>query len=269
MQKLYFDYSMQIIYSEPAVSCHYTIKCIPPTTKRQRVEWTEPEIEPETERTLGKDSFGNQFYYGSVDCPHEKFSFRNKGVVRTGLADYEEVKSSEEAMLYRYPSALTKPGEGLRAYYQSFAFEEKSSDYDSSDYNRAVLIMNRLSSDFSYEKNVTGVATTAEEAWRLGRGVCQDYAHILTALCRLAGIPSRYAAGMTAGEGYSHAWVEILTAGKWYALDPTNNLIVGEEHIKLGNGRDARDCMINRGIIKGGGIQTQNIAVRVSPEMVE
>ena len=68
---------------------------------------------------------------------------------------------------------------------------------------------------------------------------------------------------MKHGEGASHAWVEILSDGKWYGLDPTNNVVVSDEHIKIGVGRDAKDCEINRGIIIGGGNQTLTICVNV------
>lgn len=105
--------------------------------------------------------------------------------------------------------------------------------------------------------------TSAEEAWALGKGVCQDYAHILIALCHLSDIPARYVTGMMVGEGHSHAWVEILDHGHWYALDPTNNCIAADTYIKIGHGRTAKDCMINKGIIKGGGSQHQTVTVRV------
>ena len=88
----------------------------------------------------------------------------------------------------------------------------------------------------------------------------------MIALCRMAGIPARYVTGMLVGEGSSHAWVEVLSVGKWYGLDPTNNLIVGEEHIKIGTGRDASDCPINRGLLFGGGEQVQIVSVKVRQE---
>ena len=97
----------------------------------------------------------------------------------------------------------------------------------------------------------------------LGCGVCQDYSHILISLCHLAGIPARYVVGMLTGEGASHAWVEIYQDEKWYALDPTNNLIVDDEHIKISHGRDYRDCLINQGVFTGCAKQTQEIQVVV------
>lgn len=110
----------------------------------------------------------------------------------------------------------------------------------------------------------TAIQTTAEEAMALGMGVCQDYSHILLSLCRMEHIPSRYVVGMLIGEGLSHAWVEICDNGHWIALDPTNNLIVDDQHIKISSGRDYQDCIINQGLFVGQTTQVQTIHVSVT-----
>ncbi len=124
-------------------------------------------------------------------------------------------------------------------------------------------LMHRLHQDFSYVPGATQVRTTAEEAWGLRKGVCQDYAHIYITLLRMSGIPARYVCGLIAGEGASHAWVEALCGDRWIAFDPTNDCLAGDQYIKLGHGRDADDHGINRGIMWGGGLQTQKIWAQV------
>ena len=116
---------------------------------------------------------------------------------------------------------------------------------------------------FQYVPGSTSIRTTAEQALDLGMGVCQDYSHILLSLCRLERIPCRYVVGMLMGEGLSHAWVEICQDGRWIALDPTNNLVVDDQHIKISAGRDYRDCIINQGLFVGQTTQHQEILVRV------
>jgi len=64
----------------------------------------------------------------------------------------------------------------------------------------------------TYAHGVTGVRTSAAEAVAGGRGVCQDYAHVMIAVCRAAGLPARYVSGHLVGEGGSHAWVEVVVA---------------------------------------------------------
>lgn len=257
MKKLHFDYSMQIHYSEPVSTCHYTIKCIPPDTDRQKLEQATIELSPKEPPGRSMDSFGNQILYGTVEGDHTDFFFHITGDVSVDRTACESAGKTSMIGLYRYPYGLTCPGEGLRAYYDSLGLT-------GSAYEKGIALMHRLYQDFVYEKNVTDIKTTAEEAWDLKRGVCQDYAHIMITLARMAKIPARYVCGMLSGEGYSHAWVELLCDDGWYAFDPTNDLLVTDSHIKLGVGRDAGDCAINRGVMHGGGTQTQQIRVSVN-----
>lgn len=258
VKTLHFDYTMQMEYAEIVGKCHFTFRCMPVETKRQHLENFQIRLEPAADYVQGEDSFGNRLFFGKVDKPHRLFSFHAEGKVITGLSTYEEKAREEAASIYRYPSRLTTPGDALKAYFQEIKLE-----IGKDARQKAKVLMSRLYQDFSYEKNVTNMGTSAEEALCGGRGVCQDYAHIMIALCRMAGIPARYVTGMLIGEGSSHAWVEVLSEGTWHGLDPTNCLFVEEKHIKIGTGRDALDCPINRGLLSGGGAQKQEICVKV------
>lgn len=258
MKKLTFDYEMQITYSEVVSSCHFTIKCLPKETLRQRPEHVKVQLSPDVPYSTGRDSFGNIQIYGWDDVDHTTFSFRITGDVYTGLNQREEKMEEELLAIFRHPHGLNRAGEELAAYH-----ERLGGALPADAYEKALFLMRRVHEDFMYEKGCTGVETTAEEAWRKGRGVCQDYAHILIALLHREGIPARYVTGMVPGEGASHAWVEIAVEGFWYGIDPTNDVPVGDDYIKIGVGRDAADCLINRGIMHGGGSQSQLIRVSV------
>jgi transglutaminase-like putative cysteine protease len=132
------------------------------------------------------------------------------------------------------------------------------------DFDYAMGIMHKLYKDFKYVKGVTDINTTAEQALELKSGVCQDYSHIMIALLRMSGIPARYVVGMMMGEGFSHAWVEALIDGEWIGFDPTNDKNVDDTYIKISNGRDYQDCIVNRGVFYGCVTQNQNIKVIVS-----
>ena len=106
----------------------------------------------------------------------------------------------------------------------------------------------RASRSLVYEWGITSVETSAAEALRGGRGVCQDFAHIMIAACRAAGIAARYVSGHLAGEGGSHAWVEALVPhpdhpGQWAveAWDPTHDRPVGDGYVTVAVGRDYGD----------------------------
>jgi transglutaminase-like putative cysteine protease len=109
-----------------------------------------------------------------------------------------------------------------------------------------------------YQFGLTGVHTAAADALALGRGVCQDYAHIMLTLCRALGLPSRYVSGHLLGEGGTHAWVEVLQpdlsgSGRAaaYGFDPTHGGRTGLTHVTVATGRDYRDVAPTAGTYVG------------------
>jgi transglutaminase-like putative cysteine protease len=105
-----------------------------------------------------------------------------------------------------------------------------------------------VSRSLTYECGSTNVATSAARAMHGGRGVCQDFAHVMIAACRAAGIAARYVSGHLVGEGGSHAWVEALVPdpdhpGQWTveAWDPTHDRRVGDGYVTVAVGRDYAD----------------------------
>ncbi len=96
-----------------------------------------------------------------------------------------------------------------------------------------------------YQSGVTTVATTAGEVLTLRQGLCQDYAHLMLALCRAAQLPARYVSGHLLGKGGSHAWVEVFLVMEHglepVAFDPTNNRRPHPGYITVAVGRDYRD----------------------------
>ena len=261
MKRLHFDYYMKISYTIPVSICYFTIKCIPRSNARQKLIDYKIELVPEINYSRDHDSFLNDQIYRCVNVPHDMFSFHISGDVEIGQILYEEMEDENLDMMFGHPYNLNKAGDEIKKYFSSLDILDSMTDYE-----KSVFIMRQLYKDFEYEKNITDINTTAEEAFVKGKGVCQDYAHIMIALLHLAGIKARYVTGMLVGEGASHAWVEILWKNKWIGMDPTNNVLVADSHIKLAHGRDASDCMINRGIMRGGGNQTQVVDVTVSEE---
>lgn len=258
MAKLHFFYEMKIDYSTEVGRCNFTIKCVPQDTKRQKILDYQIVVEPATSYQCGRDGLGNYQIYGTNEMPHKTFLFQIQGEAETDLAPYELPYDPEIDMVFAHPYGLNRAGQRLNAYYTAHKDEITGNAYE-----RALQWMHLLHRDFLYVKGCTTVSTSAEEAFALGQGVCQDYAHIYIAIMHLANIPARYVTGLITGEGASHAWVEILHEDFWYGMDPTNDLEVREQYVRIGMGRDASDCMINRGIMHGGGEHTQTIWVNV------
>ena len=260
-KKLNFDYRMELTYGDLVHRAFFTIKGVPQSNARQQISDIDITMSPWVDWSEGRDSFGNLQIYGCITEPHDHFIFHISGEAAVGENPWEEAADENLLPLYRYPYGMNRAGSCITEYYESLKEHLAGSPYEN-----AVFLMHQLHRDFQYRQYVTDLTTGAEEAWELGGGVCQDYVHIFLALCHLAGIPARYVTGLITGEGASHAWAEICDRGKWYGLDPTNDIPAGESHVKIGHGRDASDCPINRGILLGGGEQYQKILVTVAEE---
>lgn len=128
---------------------------------------------------------------------------------------------------------------------------------------------------FDYVLKSTKVDSPIDEALRTRQGVCQDFAHIMTALVRELRIPCRYVSGYLfhpadvpdrSAEGATHAWVEALLPNLgWVGFDPTNNLIAGDRHIRVAIGRDYADVPPTRGVYKGEAGSELSVTVQVAP----
>jgi transglutaminase-like putative cysteine protease len=116
-----------------------------------------------------------------------------------------------------------------------------------SDEELAWECMRQVYREMRYLPGSTGVATTASAAFAQRTGVCQDFAQVMLALCRAAGVPARYVSGHLEGEGHMHAWVEVLytpAAGgppAWHALDPTHDCAAVGRYVTIAVGRDYAD----------------------------
>lgn len=119
---------------------------------------------------------------------------------------------------------------------------------------------------FTYQVGATNVRTTVAELIAGGSGVCQDYAHLLIALCRHVGLPARYVSGYLGSVGQSsasHAWTEAYVPPYgWIGLDPTLGTPCTGRHVKMAVGRDYADVPPLRGTYRGGGEATLEVAVR-------
>lgn len=249
---------MSLKFSNPIKDHYFSLKCMPQSTARQRVEDVSVSINPAEMLMDDMDSFGNSLILGHTINPHMNFEVNMRGTAVTGLECYEEKNDNEEFVLKNF-SRATYPGDHLMYYYNRI-----SADAPHGEYNRALYFMRCIYRDFSYCSGATSVSTTAENAIQLGQGVCQDYAHIMLAICRIEKMPARYVVGMMTGEGYSHAWVEVKCKNYWYGFDPTNNYLVDENYIKISHGRDFFDCLVNKGIYHNSAIEIQQIEVKVN-----
>ena len=120
--------------------------------------------------------------------------------------------------------------------------------------------------NFTYRVGATNVHSTVAELIAGGSGVCQDYAHLLIALCRHVGLPARYVSGYLGGvteSEASHAWSEVFVPPYgWLGMDPTLGTRCTGRHVQIGFGRDYADVPPLRGTYRGGGEAELSVTVR-------
>jgi transglutaminase-like putative cysteine protease len=140
----------------------------------------------------------------------------------------------------------------------------------------AVDLMHRIRTEFRYDPKATVISTPLKEVFEKRHGVCQDFAHVMIAGLRGLGLPAAYVSGYLRtipppgkprlqGADATHAWVSLWCGTEigWVGFDPTNDILVENDHIVLAVGRDFSDVSPVDGIIVGSRKQKLNVAVDV------
>ncbi len=253
---LEFSYDIALDFDRPVTAHSFVLRCLPADCPGQQVLCAALTLDPAVPYTEQRDAFGNRLQIGRIDAPHSRFHYRAAGqVLREDAARVPE----PDRPIFRYPSRYTLPSPALRQAAAALALPRDDRD-------KAWALLETVQSCLRYTPGVTGVNTTAAQAFDLGQGVCQDYAHIYLALARLCGLSARYVNGLPEGEGASHAWCEVWLDGIWTGIDPTRGRWADEGYIRFGTGRDFADCPMERGVFLGGANQCQTVFMKVSEQ---
>ena len=250
-------------------------------------------IDPEpSETTEHLDYFGNPVRHAVLDSPHDRLTVRAESEVTVGSRGGGRVPEGSiawEAVRERLHDA--RESNLLEA--AEFCFESPHIRFSASlgrfaaasfprgrPFLEGVLDLNRrIHTEFAFDDSATSVSTPLAEVLEMRRGVCQDFAHLMTGCLRVLGLPARYVSGYVLttppagqvrliGADASHAWVSAFCPSQgWVDFDPTNDLVVDDEHITLAWGRDFSDVAPMRGVILGGGEQELEVHVTVTQTM--
>jgi transglutaminase-like putative cysteine protease len=192
-------------------------------------------------RYLRRDDHGNLVAWVRSERITQAVEFRLIAVVERVRGDGPAVLEAGalgDPRLLR-PTRLTAPDGRLRALARGLAAHPGTPE------ERAERICEAAHSALTYADGVTSVQTTAAEALAGGRGVCQDFAHVMLALCHLAELPARYVSGHLLGQGGTHAWVEVVLPKRRgavaVAFDPCNGRRAGTGYVTVATGRDYAD----------------------------
>lgn len=267
-------------YSEPVTSNSNELRLTPPTTRHQVCESSFISVLPGARLSHYEDLNVNRVHHFEINESHQRLVVESRAVVSTRRkVDFDRLPygfSHEELARCRaledcHPFLQNSHYVDLTpsAWRQALDIQDNSTDVFQTSYS----IMQHIFENYEYRSGATSVSTHANEVIEGRAGVCQDFAHAMTALCRSIGIPARYVSGYffdatrerhLRGSEASHAWVEIyLESFGWIGLDPTNNKVVDETYVILARGRDYRDVSPVMGSYFGSGKSAMMVEVTV------
>ena len=274
----------QYHYAEPVRASVMELWTQPQKNPRQRLISFQLDIEPTAQLFSYVDAFGNAVYHFDVPQAHDRLSIESRAMVETeapaplpdqlDMGEWERLKSHfiyGDCFDFLYPHGFAAPSPVLDAFIARHDLERlRKTDPLSAmrGLNEAVYAA------LAYEPGITDADSPIDHAIEAGRGVCQDFAHIMIAVCRSWGIPARYVSGYLftdrardqdrSSPDATHAWVEVyLPSLHWVGFDPTNNVLAGERHVAVAVGRDYNDVPPSRGVFKGDTESELMVAVSV------
>lgn len=251
-------------YDEPVPYALQRLRLVPHSGPTQRVVDWSLTIEGATEEVRFLDHFGNDTRLVSIAGSGHEIGIVAEGVVDTidTAGVYGPHRGFAPLWLFQAPTELTRPGDGIEALNSDLA--------PGADLERLHDLTVAVGSRILFEPGATDTQTSAEEALKRARGVCQDHAHVFISAARRLGFPARYVSGYLLLEGQtaqvaSHAWAEVHVDGLgWVGFDPANGISPDTRYVRLATGRDYRDAMPVSGIILG--TAAERLAVRITVE---
>src|SRR5215471_2002013 len=251
------------------------VRLRPRSDERQNCESFELRTDPAGEAREEEDQFGNRFHFFEVKGSHRALNLHIRSVV--SMVESRAAGTMHVPLPVSAPDEISIPREaagylGLSPHVpyvpdveELVLVAEKQSDGTAAGFAEAAARLVR--SRFRYRSGVTHVGSSIVDLLKTKAGVCQDFAHLLIAICRWRGVPARYVSGYLA-PGYlsdpsykgdrlfrtaaGHAWVEFFSpSAGWVGIDPTLGVAPAERHIRIAYGRDYNDAAPVTGVYQG------------------
>ena len=289
-----FDVSHKTLYrySSPVVQSQHLVHMSPRAVARQTVRNHSLLVEPAPAvRQDGTDPFGNRTVTLEIELPHKELVLHARSTIdiepsapldlaattpwdrlnaRSASANGEAMPIDLDVVQYRSATRLTTANLEI-ADYAATSFTPGRPVLDAA---RDLTL--RIYREFKFDATATDLSTPIVQVFRQRRGVCQDFSHLALACMRAMRVPARYVSGYILtrpppgqpklqGTDASHAWVSVWDPKSgWIDFDPTNGLVVSDEHVTIAHGRDYDDVSPISGVLLGGGEHTVTVAVDVN-----
>lgn len=263
--RLKVEHTTRFAYDAPVREAHAELRLRPLDSGGQRCLSFALTTEPRSPVRSYRDRHGNDVRHFDCLHLHQELVVTATSEVLTpdGFSDPETALSPLDAYDYLSPTDYAPLRDAIRDFAAPHAVPGEP-------LATATAIANAIRDGLRYEKGATDVRTPADEALARGRGVCQDFAHLMLACCRCLGIPGRYVSGYVLPGGdlgdqaASHAWVDVFADGTgWASLDPTHGRKQTGQYVRVAVGRDYAEVPPTRGIFKGPANEELSVDVRV------
>jgi transglutaminase-like putative cysteine protease len=278
-------------YGSPVDLAAHMLHLRPRTLPWQRVVSDRIGAEPEgARRRDAKDHFGNIVTWLFLDRPHADFIVTAESVVEVSFPRPPEKSLPWETIVEAARDHNSGEDAGGAA---EFRFDSpmapavaEATDFARVSFTKGRPILDalcelndRIYKEFRFRSGVTTISTPVSQVMKRREGVCQDFSHLMVSALRGLGVPARYNSGYIRtrpppgrprrqGSDQSHAWVGAWLGPEhgWVDLDPTNGIVVQDEHVLLGWGRDYGDVSPVQGVILGGGANRLKVEVDLEPD---
>ncbi len=278
MSRIKIVHVTELKYGEEATASYNEVRMLPRTRDGQFVMQANLDVSPGAAQHTYEDFWGSLVSTFEVLTPHDELRVTATSLIDVRPNPPRPVEFSWTRLAQRLPisveltdalgqTSATEPDEDMTLL--AVRARDAGDDVDVT----ARAICRQVGEAMEYRRGVTGVNSTAREAWAARSGVCQDIAHVSLGVLREAGIPARYVSGYLHPEqdapigqavvGESHAWVEWY-AGQWRGYDPTNLIEIGDRHVYIAHGRDYSDVAPLRGVYAGKGGSELSVKVELT-----
>ncbi len=264
-------------YRSPVTDGFNELRLRPATEDPSRLEFFLLQVNPPARLMHFRDNWFNYVHYFEMTEPHDTLVIEAQSVVRTtnpyadGLpagVKMSALKSILDDMLAPFVGDSRYIEVSPEVWRLGIDIRDGCDDV----FQTAEAVMRHIYRAWTYAPSTTSAATHMNEVMKSRRGVCQDFSHVMIGICRSLGIPARYVSGYLyngpgahlRGAEASHAWCEVYVPGRgWFGLDPTNDTLADERHIKIATGRDYHDAAPVSGHFHGAPGATSALEVQV------
>src|SRR5260370_27050438 len=242
-------------YTAPA---HYSIQQLrltPRPEAHQRVLSWRIDAPGKLQRFV--DAYGNVAHTLVITAPHDAIRVVVAGSVEIEAPPADPGAQDLSPLVFAVATPLTEAEGAVR----DFAALHLKKTGRPEDF---LALAEGICGAVAYETGITEVTSTAANALEIGRGVCQDHAHLFIACCRSMNVPVRYVSGYV-DPGHdepaaSHAWADVWIEGEaWASVDFTHHVLARERHCRLAIGRDYLSAAPVRGARTDGGEESLHV----------